>query len=313
MRRKLDWLLLLLALGAAAYVTYTRRTELRLFAHKIRLKAAPCSEAVTYAIGSVDERFGISTATLAGELKEAGAVWNGPARRTLFDYAPGAADVTINLVYDKRQAAADTLKAAGIQTNQSRESYSDLKNRYDALSARVDSEQLAHDRRVAAYKRAAGEYNSEVARWNRAGQAPPAARRRMLAGQASLTHAFAAVKAFERELNADIDTLNALATALNQLIVQLNLDVAQYNRTGAEMGVFEQGLYSRVNGVQTIDIYEYSNRTQLVRVLAHELGHALGLDHVSEAGAIMYKMNQGDSLAAAPADLAEVNRACNGK
>lgn len=47
-----------------------------------------------------------------------------------------------------------------------------------------------------------------------------------------------------------------------------------------------------------------------MRVLAHELGHALGLDHVDDKEAIMYQLNQGDNLTLSEADIKALKTKC---
>lgn len=309
MRRTIDVILLFLVLAGGGYLAYTHQAQLRATMQAVGI-TEPCTSPITYSIGAIDRRFGISTSTLVSDLEAAEAIWEKPSGRNLFAYEQQGGDVTVALVYDSRQAATDKLKTAGIQIDKSKASYDALKARYDGLLLQVEAEQSRYNDLVAAYKHDEDAYNAEVEKWNERGGAPAAEYERLQAEKAALSQEFAEVKSLEGMLNADIDTLNALATTLNQLIVQLNLNVAQYNRTGAAAGEFEEGLYRLSGGKQTIDIYEYSNRAQLVRVFAHEMGHAVGLEHVSDPEAIMYKINRIETLKATAADMAELGRVC---
>ena len=311
MRKIIDWIVLISLLCGAGYKTYTHRARIRVIARGMKGRLSPCSSPILYSIGAIDPRFHVSTNTFVNDLKIAEAVWEAPSGKNLFEYAQSGGDVTVSLIYDDRQAATDKLKAMGFQAGQNLASYYALKEKYDQLSSQVEPEEAKLKTELAAYKRKERAYNSVIRRWNRSGRrAPEAEHARMMVRRAELKREFAGVKPLERTVNAHIDTLNAMATRLNQLIVSLNINVAQYKRTGAALGRFEEGLYHVSGGIRTIDIYQYASTKQLVRVLAHELGHALGLEHISDREAIMYMINRGENLKTADADLSELNRVC---
>ncbi len=116
-------------------------------------------------------------------------------------------------------------------------------------------------------------------------------------------------------LNAEIDSLNQQAAviktqvdALNAKIDAVNANVTSYN--AQKGGDFEEGEFVEQDYQSHIDLYEFQNTTQLVRLMAHEFGHSLGLAHNPNPDSIMYPENIATTIALSTDDKAELQARC---
>jgi len=105
--------------------------------------------------------------------------------------------------------------------------------------------------------------------------------------------------------------LNSVVTIMNRLANELKLNVKTYNTIGSSTGEeFSEGEYVSDSAGRRVNIYQFSDTDQLVRVLEHELGHALGLGHVKSPGSIMYRLNDGTGKELSADDIAELKFIC---
>ncbi len=236
----------------------------------------PCAHPISYAIDAVDTRFGITRNALIAEAKVAANIWNKAAGKTVLVYDSNS-DLKINLIYDEREANAQL----GRKILRQQEVEEEARATLDTLQAQYAATQTA--------------YNQEVSAVNARGGA---------------TRKEAAVLSAEREsLNALADSLNRQVALFNASVAAFNVTVKEYNRTTGR--TFEAGQYSRDATGERINIFQFSGSIQLRRVLAHEFGHAIGLDHNENPKSIMFSKNESGNLVPTASDLAALKSVCN--
>lgn len=249
---------------------------------------SPCAYPRSFSIGEVDPRFNISEDEFIKASIEAGAIWRNEEGKSLFYYDPES-KLTISLIYDERQY---------------------LNNRVDSLNSEVEKQKdalkpeiVAYQNRAVQFKKRNADLNARIDYWNNKGGAPTEEYEKLITEQKSL-------QAEAQVLQGMAQSLNQSTDAYNMQIQELDKRVDAYNKT-LEIKP-EEGEYIRNGNDEKIILYFNNSRPELIHTLAHEMGHAIGINHTEDPNSIMYpKTNQGVTLTSD--DITQLAIACKEK
>lgn len=244
----------------------------------------PCYPAIGYKIGIIDEQYNISHDDMLHVVQYAERVWEDHSSLEQLFYYDEQASLSINLIYDERQERFEESQER-IELIDNRKVLITKKNQ----SYEKDVEQYEDSLRVFnamndTYSMHAETHSDEVEGWNRQGGISE--------------NIFYVLKSKEKDLKREYDRLqiqlevvNRLAMELNkesssitEQYVDVNQDIALYNDDYGDSYSFDQGTFT----ADEINIYHFSQYNDLALVIAHELGHSLGIDHVASREAVMY-------------------------
>jgi len=270
----------------------------------------PCKEPITYRLGKVDERFNLTREEFRTAVNIAAAMWGKPFYRDLFREDPDGV-IEINLLYDYRQEATDRLKKLNYKIDRSRSSYEELKSRLENLKSEYEQKKAGLSSDFNVYNAKVNAFNAETESWNRRGGVPQSIHMRLMEEKNEIVALSDNLHRRQEEMKALVDTINSIVVVINEIASNNNLDLIDQQNIGNTVGrEFCEGFYEYKNGKRSITIYQYDNEYRLVRVLAHEFGHALGLNHSKSAEAVMYPLIQSDSLELAADDVAALKEHC---
>nr|MBP8206460.1 matrixin family metalloprotease [Acinetobacter sp.] len=250
----------------------------------------PLDTRLRYRIAEVDPRFKLSVEQVEAISQQATQVWKDGTGKDYFVYDPNA-QLAIHLIYDERQYESEQRREhlSRLETNQ--QQWLNKKKQLDQIEQEVLQNKQILEQKQLQLDQQIQYYNQE----RQIAQRSPSSSVNAEYFQQRQQHLQQNVEQLQQEIgqyNQKISQLNQQIDELNALDQQLNASVKQYKQR-FQPHLFHKGLF---NGKQIL-IYEFESEDDLRLTLAHELGHALGLQHTDDPHALMHPVMKDQDIA----------------
>lgn len=264
-----------------------------------------------FSIGDIDPRFGISREEFTRIANEAAAIWEEESGKDLFELVP-IGGVIVSALYDERQQAKGKLNDINKEIAEDKKSLDEFNAEIDAMKAVYDEDKREYDRLVAAYERNVDAYEAKVEAINERGGGTREEIEASEKERQALNDRVIDLQEKASLLTRQNEQINAFIATSNQVIEDHNEKVGEYQDVGSILGEeFHEGMYTSSGLSKKIEVFVFDDAQSLKGLLAHELGHALGLDHTQDKDSVMYYLHLSPTPTLTEADLTALEDRCN--
>ena len=267
-----------------------------------------CDETLYYSLGNVDSGFETSEAEILSALQSAESVWEEALGKNLFEYRVGA-DFKINFVFDERQIRTK-------EKEQLDQQLTDLAYNKDNLSVEYQEKYTLYRQALVAYEKKVESYTDRVEKFNKIvekleknNEMTKEKYDELKEEEEDLADTKEALDRERKKVNNLAQEVNNIVDKESSLIEKYNNKVETYRDKFGEAVEFNQGEYDGIS----INIYQFHSEKDLILVLAHELGHALGIGHVENSQSLMYYLMENqdlENIRLSAEDLAAIKEIC---